>query len=229
MVKVCVLGSKQFAEQLQEEGKTGGDVSLEYVQSPDRAKSLLAQGACEALLVSWQLAWDEKLEIISSLIEAAPGPVLVVAEPPKPELTVDLLKAGANEVVPAALSAREIISHLRALLRRHEASQAEPETPPVLRVGRVTLDLGSYQASQGDEPLNLTPREFALLAYLMEHAGQACRREELAEQVWGGELPPNSRTLDVHIGRLRSKLDQEAENAVRIVTLPGVGYRLEAD
>lgn len=229
MVKVCVLASKQFSDRLEEEGKLGGDVCLEYVQSPDRAKSLLAEGTCEALLVSWQPTWDEKREIIGSLIEAARGPVLIVVEPPESALIVDLLEAGANEVVPAALSTREIISHLRALVRRYEADQAEPEGPRVLHVGHITLDLGQYQALRGEQPLKLTPREFALLAHLMEHAGQACHREELIKQVWGSGLAPKSRTLDVHIGRLRVKLGETAGSGVRLVTLPGIGYRLEAD
>lgn len=130
------------------------------------------------------------------------------------------LDAGADDYLVKPFSFSELLARIRALLRR-----------PVLRTGDklvtgdVAMDLAARTVTRGTQPVTLTPREFAVLEYLLRHPGQALSRTQIAEGVWSWEFHGESNVVDVYIGYLRRKLDADGVPSI-IETLRGYGYRL---
>jgi len=134
------------------------------------------------------------------------------------------LEMGADDYVVKPFSPKELVARVRAVLRRSHPDQAAP----VLTVGPITLDAARHAVSLNGRPIVLTPKEFDLLQALLESAGRVLSREYLLNRVWGYARADviESRTVDVHVRRLRAKLG-EAGN--RIATVKSVGYRFETD
>jgi two-component system, OmpR family, response regulator RegX3 len=135
------------------------------------------------------------------------------------------LELGADDYVVKPFSAREVISRIRAVLRR-----SEPATPdqPVIEVGGLKLDTGARTASLDGSPLELSRKEFDLLAELVRNAGKVVKREDLMARVWDVNWFGSTKTLDVHIGWLRRKLGDNPSNPRFIETVRGVGFRFAA-
>lgn len=136
------------------------------------------------------------------------------------------LELGADDYIVKPFSFRELVARVRAVLRRR-VLDSHPAHPPSdrLSVGPLTLDRLARQAWLKNQPVELTPREFDLLRVLVEHAGQALRRQELLDRVWGAEWIGDPRTLDVHIRWLREKLEDDPSHPYLIQTVRGFGYR----
>jgi DNA-binding response OmpR family regulator len=128
------------------------------------------------------------------------------------------LELGADAYVPKPVSPRELVARVKAVLRR-----TQPRPPAdALMLGEVELKRGASEASRAGATLDLTMKEFDLLAAFLDNAGLALSREQLLEQVWGLEFPGGTRTVDQHVAQLRAKLG----GALTIETLRGVGYKL---
>jgi DNA-binding response OmpR family regulator len=136
------------------------------------------------------------------------------------------LELGADDYVVKPFSAAEVISRIRAVLRR-SAPRAPREEQP-LRVGDLELDPAARIATLAGEQLDLSRKEFDLLAALMRQAGRVVKREELMSEVWDSNWFGSTKTLDVHIGWLRRKLGDEATQPGCIETVRGVGFRFAA-
>lgn len=137
--------------------------------------------------------------------------------------TVDVvlgLESGADDYVPKPFKPKELVARVRARLRR-----SPEETPETARVGDVTIDFGGHQVTRDGETIQLTPIEFELLATLASRPRQVFSREELLERVWGYRKNSDTRLVNVHIQRLRSKVEKDPDNPVIIQTVRGVGYK----
>jgi two-component system response regulator RegX3 len=137
------------------------------------------------------------------------------------------LEVGADDYVTKPFRLRELIARVRAALRRQPVSDEEPEQVDVVEIGDVRLDAGRHEAYVHERPVALPLKEFELLELLMANAGRVLTRDVLIDRVWGPNYYGDTKTLDVHIKRLRSKIEPDPANPVRIVTVRGVGYRYE--
>jgi DNA-binding response OmpR family regulator len=224
MATVGVFGTRDFYARLAEQGQAGGDLCWLRLGPIDGPRAVEDAGACALVVAPCDAADGLSLARAGAVLPRLAAPALVLVANASPAVLTGLLEAGAAEALPEALSPREIVAHVRALLRRAET--AGPTEAPRSAAGDLTVDRARYEATAQGQSLELTRREFSLLAYLVDHAGQACRREELAREVWGGEISAQSRSIDMHIARLREKL---AGAGVRMTTLPGIGYRLDPE
>lgn len=136
------------------------------------------------------------------------------------------LEIGADDYMTKPFSTRELVSRIRALLRRAfgELSNADAE---ILYIRDLVIDRSQGQTWRGEQSLNLTPTEFRLLVYLARHPGQALTRAQIIEDVWGysGEIS-DDRIVNVYIRRLREKIEHNPDRPSLLVTIPGIGYRL---
>lgn len=130
------------------------------------------------------------------------------------------LDLGADDYLPKPFDFEELLARIRAQLRHARQPQAS-----VLRAGDLTLDLKTRRAQRGERVVDLTSREFALLEFLLRHAGQVLSRSQILGGVWGYDFDPQSNVVDVYVGYLRAKLDRPGEDTI-IETIRGGGYRL---
>ena len=136
------------------------------------------------------------------------------------------LEMGADDYMVKPFSPRELMVRVKAAFRR----SATQQMAATLSGGGVTLDRERHEAVYNGKQLDLTPKQFALLAHMMRNKGKVCSREELLEAVWGFDFYGDTRTVDVHISQLRNQLQQAAgEEQIPIETLRGVGYRFRGD
>ena len=132
------------------------------------------------------------------------------------------VESGADDYITKPFEFPELLARIRSVLRRTRA--AEPAESP-LRLGPLELDLDSYTVRRDGEELNLTATEFRLLAALVQHRGQVLTRDQLLEQVWGYTYLGDSRLVDVHVQRLRAKVEPDSAHPQLILTVRGIGYR----
>jgi DNA-binding response OmpR family regulator len=134
------------------------------------------------------------------------------------------LELGADDYITKPFSVRELLSRVKAVLRR---SGSERKTPSGQhRIGRLSVDLARYAASDSKGPVDLSHKEFELLKFFIEHAGQIVHRDQLLDQVWGYDIYPNSRTVDNFIVRLRKKIEINPAQPKHLLTVHGFGYKL---
>jgi DNA-binding response OmpR family regulator len=138
------------------------------------------------------------------------------------------LELGADDYVVKPFSAREVISRIRAVLRRSAPRDGAGASDEPIQVGELELDPAARVATLGGEPLDLSRKEFDLLAELMRNAGRVVRREDLMAKVWDVNWFGSTKTLDVHIGWLRRKLGDDPSRPHYIETVRGVGFRFAA-
>jgi two-component system response regulator RegX3 len=137
------------------------------------------------------------------------------------------LEVGADDYVTKPFRLRELIARVRATLRRAPVDEGRPEPAEVIEVGDVRLDVGRHEVSVRGEAVALPLKEFELLEELLANAGRVLTRDVLIDRVWGPNYYGDTKTLDVHVKRLRSKIEPDPANPTRIVTVRGVGYRYE--
>ncbi|HZM15115.1 MAG TPA: response regulator transcription factor [Candidatus Krumholzibacteria bacterium] len=136
------------------------------------------------------------------------------------------LELGADDYITKPFSLRELVARVRSVLRRTQGNRKEPE---LFRFGEVTVDFKRQAVRKGDQGVELSAREFRLLAYFIAHAGTLLTREQLLNDIWGYEVFPTTRTVDNHIARLRKKIEADPEAPQYIRTARGAGYLFEPE
>jgi DNA-binding response OmpR family regulator len=215
---------------LQEEGHR-------VTQAYDGQQALAAARAQppDLVVLDWMLPRMDGLEVCRRLRTESVVPILMLTARAEEMDRVVGLEVGADDYLTKPFSVRELLARVRALLRRVELdrgtapaaqiAQPAPRMPPVqpaLQAGPLRVDLTERSATLRGSPLDLTPKEFDLLALLVRNPGRAFSREYLVETVWGYDATGSDRTVDTHVLRLRRKLGAVGE---RIETVWGIGYR----
>ncbi len=137
------------------------------------------------------------------------------------------LELGADDYVTKPYSSRELIARVKAVLRRGQSEDGSNQDQDLLEVGPIRLNIGKHQVFVSGNPVALPLKEFELLEFLMRNSGRVLTRSQLIDRVWGGDYYGDTKTLDVHIKRLRAKVEADPANPVLIQTIRGLGYKLE--
>jgi DNA-binding response OmpR family regulator len=185
-------------------------------------------GPFDLIVLDVMLPGPDGLAILRRARAAGDTPVIMLSARSEEFDRVLGLEMGADDYVPKPFSPRELVSRVKAVLRRAAREAPAPPARRTLVLGGLALDLEAREATVDGTPRELTAREFDLLLLLMRHPRQVFTREQLLEQVWGYADYIDASTVTVHIHRLRDKIERDPSHPVRLVTVWGVGYRLEA-
>jgi two-component system response regulator RegX3 len=154
-------------------------------------------------------------------------PIIMVTAKGSEIDTVVGLEVGADDYVTKPYRLRELVARMRAVLRRAPSDEVDVELGEVLEVGDVRLDPERHEVTIRGDRVALPLKEFGLLALLLDNAGRVLTRDTLIDRVWGSDYVGDTKTLDVHIKRLRSKVESDPSNPTRIVTIRGLGYKYD--
>lgn len=139
------------------------------------------------------------------------------------------LELGADDYVTKPYSTRELVARIRAVLRRGpDIEEVEELDDQIIEGGRVRMDVERHTVFVDGAPVAMPLKEFDLLEYLMRNAGRVLTRAQLIDRIWGADYVGDTKTLDVHVKRLRTKIEKEPSRPTQLVTVRGLGYKFEA-
>jgi two-component system response regulator RegX3 len=170
------------------------------------------------------------IDVCRELRSRSTVPIIMVTAKGSEIDTVVGLEVGADDYVSKPYRLRELVARMRAVLRRRPADRPVVNVPEddIVTVGDVTVDHSRHEVTIRGEGVRLPLKEFELLALLLENAGRVLTRDTLIDRVWGSDYVGDTKTLDVHIKRLRAKVEDDPATPSRIVTIRGLGYKYDA-
>ncbi len=209
----------QFVKRGLEEQRWG----VELVADGEHGERLAASGAYDVVILDMRLPGKSGLDVLTSLRgRGFERPVLVLTAQDAVDAKVTTLRAGADDYVTKPFAFEELLARVEALARRPRALAS-----PVLRVADLEIDQATREVARAGERVELTPKEYAVLEYLMRHAGRVMSRTLITEYAWGYHFDPGTNIVDVVITHLRKKID--ARHARKLIqTVRGVGYTIRA-
>jgi len=208
-------------------GLKESDFVVDHATDGKEGLLLAASESYDVMIIDRMLPSMDGLSIIKT-IRATENrtPVLILSALGDVDDRVEGLRGGGDDYLTKPFSFTELLARLEALLRRGARSGSEPVTH--LSVADLEMDLLARTVKRDNVKIDLQPREFRLLEYLMKHAGQVVTRTMLLEQVWDYHFDPQTNVIDVHISRLRSKIDKDFPKQL-LQTVRGAGYILSED
>jgi DNA-binding response OmpR family regulator len=206
-----------------------GDLCDELQSASDghEGMRLATQDQWDLIILDLMLPGPDGLEICRTVRRERPyQPVLMLTSKSSELDRVLGLETGADDYITKPFSVLELVARVRAIFRRIDSlGQAEPVTDTSIRIGNLSLDLNRREVILNNEEIELTAREFDLLAFFAQHPGRVFRRAELLDQVWGYGHEGYEHTVNSHINRLRSKIEVDPSKPQYIATVWGVGYK----
>jgi two-component system response regulator RegX3 len=179
----------------------------------------------DIVLLDLMLPGMSGTEVCRQLRTRGPVPVIMVTARDSEIDKVVGLELGADDYITKPYSTRELIARIRAVLRR--GNDAEEAANPVLQAGPVRMDVERHVVSVHGEQIALPLKEFDLLEYLIRNSGRVLTRGQLIDRVWGADYVGDTKTLDVHVKRLRSKIEPDPAEPRHLITVRGLGYKME--
>ena len=184
------------------------------------------RNGADIVLLDLMLPGMSGTDVCKQLRQRSTVPVIMVTARDAEIDKVVGLELGADDYVTKPYSARELIARVRAVLRRRGEAVEEPQQD-TLEAGPVRMDVERHVVTVSGTDLNLPLKEFDLLEYLLRNVGRVLTRAQLIDRVWGADYVGDTKTLDVHIKRLRSKLEPDPAEPRHLVTVRGLGYKFE--
>ena len=202
--------------------------AVRLAEDGEEALEQLREAQPDVLVLDWMLPKVSGIEVCRQ-VKADPRlrgiPVIMLSARGDEGDRVRGLETGADDYVVKPYSVAELLARLRTQLRRTRPASVGER----LSFEDIILDAAEHRVFRGGQPVHLGPTEFRLLGTLMEKPGRVWSREQLLDRVWGQDIHVDSRTIDVHVGRLREKLEVDPGHPELIVTVWGVGYRFEGE
>ncbi len=227
MTRVLVVEDEEsFSDALSYMLRREGFDAVVAATGPD-ALAEFDRGGADMVLLDLILPGLSGTEVCRALRARSNVPIIMLTAKDGEIDKVVGLELGADDYVTKPYSARELVARIRAVLRRR--SDAEPAAEGVvLEAGPVRMDVERHVVSVDGEPVALPLKEFDLLEFLLRNAGRVLTRGQLIDRVWGADYVGDTKTLDVHVKRLRAKLEPDPATPKYLLTVRGLGYKLEA-
>nr|NLI50478.1 response regulator transcription factor [Propionibacterium sp.] len=193
-----------------------------WVGRGDEAVAEFRRFKPDLVLLDLMLPGRDGVDVCRDLRSLSDVPIVMLTAKSDTHDVVEGLEAGADDYVAKPFKTQELLARVKTRLRRTASAEDGPE---VIRIGDITIDVAAHTVHRGDQPVSLTPLEFELLLALARKPRQAFTRELLLQEVWGYRHPGDTRLVNVHVQRLRSKIEKDPERPEIVVTVRGVGYR----
>lgn len=208
-----------------------GKEGFETVVAEDGRQALdtFAREGADLILLDLMIPEVSGVEVCRTIRTSSNVPIIMLTAKDAEIDKVVGLELGADDYVTKPYSSRELIARIKAVLRRGITEDGSLQEQDLMEVGPVRLNIGKHQVSVNGSPVALPLKEFELLEFLMRNSGRVLTRSQLIDRVWGGDYYGDTKTLDVHIKRLRAKIEDDPANPVLIQTIRGLGYKLESN
>ncbi|MFJ3031182.1 MtrAB system response regulator MtrA [Rothia terrae] len=191
-----------------------------FCTAGDQAVEAFEQHQPELVLLDLMLPGMNGIEVCTELRKVTEVPIIMLTAKSDTEDVVKGLEAGADDYIAKPFKPAELLARIRARLRPREDKNSE-----IINIGGLTIDLSGHSVTRNGAPIALTPLEYDLLVNMARQPGQVFSREALLDNVWGYGKTVDSRLVNVHVQRLRAKIEQDPENPEIILTVRGVGYK----
>jgi len=222
-MRILVVEDDEVAAEYVKKGLSEAGHVVDLAADGDTALEMANAAEYDALILDRMLPKKDGLEVLTDLREAGDAtPVLILSALGETDHKVEGLRAGGDDYLAKPYSFMELLARVEAIGRRSDPTAAVTK----LKVGDLEMDLLARTVHRGGQKVLLQPREFRLLECLMRNAGRVVTRTMLLEKVWDYHFDPQTNVIDVHISRLRGKIDKEFETAL-LHTVRGAGYRLQ--
>jgi two-component system response regulator RegX3 len=206
-------------------GREGFDVVV--AETGSRALEIFDETNPDLLLLDLMLPGVSGTEVCRIIRAKSQVPIIMLTAKDSEIDKVVGLEIGADDYVTKPYSSRELIARIRAVLRRNSDLTERSESSSLFTAGPVTLDIERHIVTINGEVVAFPLKEFELLEYLLRNIGRVLTRTQIIDRVWGSDYVGDTKTLDVHIKRLRAKIEVDPANPVFIQTVRGLGYKLE--
>ena len=193
----------------------------------DAGLEAFARGDIDLILLDVMLPGRSGIEVCTEIRKKSDVPIVMVSAKDGEIDRVLGLEIGADDYVTKPFSSRELIARMRAVLRRRTVGSNADEVANVLEGGPIRMDVDRHEVTIDGEPVNLPLREFELLEMFLRNSGRVLTRSQLIDRIWGSDYVGDTKTLDVHVKRIRAKIEEDPADPKYIVTLRGLGYKLD--
>jgi two-component system response regulator RegX3 len=228
MTRVLVVEDEEsFSDALSYMLRREGFEAVVAGNGPD-ALAEFDRGGADIVLLDLMLPGLPGTEVCRALRTRSNVPIIMLTAKDAEIDKVVGLELGADDYVTKPYSARELVARIRAVLRRRGEAAEAPPAEGVLEAGPVRMDVERHVVEVDGAPVALPLKEFDLLEYLLRNAGRVLTRGQLIDRVWGSDYVGDTKTLDVHVKRLRAKVEPDPANPKYLLTVRGLGYKLEA-
>jgi len=206
--------------------REGFDVAI--ARDGQQAVALFGKETFDIVLLDLMLPKMSGLDVCRQIRASSEVPIIIVGAKGEEVDMVLMLEIGADDYVTKPYRLRELVARIRAVLRRRETHENLPASDDEIQLGPIRMDIDARRCFVNGAEIKLRKKEFALLRLLLENPGRVLTREVLIDRIWGSDYVGDTKTLDVHIKRLRTLIEDNPKNPEHITTVRGVGYRYEA-